>query len=459
MIRKKKKVVYTRVSSDQQSLEMQLEAAKPYIKEYNPDEIVRLNDHGVSALKNKLEQRPALKELLDLIRNDEVDTLIVYQRDRLAREFYEYLEIILLIYTHKVKVIFTATGHLPFNHDIESGIHSEGLFGMLSQIEGMNITNRTKDAFEKAPHSILGYIVDRDENKKTYSINPEYKHIIQALYTDCLAAKSSKDLIALFLRYKKQFGRTEADVLNILVRPFYAGYFKMHGEYQRLEYVPPIITLDVFKKVQNHLQNLIPNLDLYSLTNSKMPLFIPKCHVCCEPLLLSRGLENDILKCKKHRKIRIGIDVMNALATEVVTEALDDTNFEHLESIALTVLYKSKKSLESQRASIQKKYDEIQWKVFTELNFARDKELVHEHLNSISNISDEYQNLAERQAVIEKRIVEVKHLVELVAEKMKIEFNEFHEILIPGFIKEIFVHDGYVNFELYSSDFNNHKTG
>ncbi|TYS54722.1 recombinase family protein [Rossellomorea marisflavi] len=111
---------------------MQLEAAKPYIKEYNPDEIVRLNDHGVSALKNKLEQRPALKELLDLIRNDEVDTLIDYQRDRLAREFYEYLEIILLIYTHKVKVIFTATGHLPFNHDIESGIHSEGLFGILS---------------------------------------------------------------------------------------------------------------------------------------------------------------------------------------------------------------------------------------------------------------------------------------------------------------------------------------
>ncbi|MGD7048583.1 hypothetical protein FZC83_07170 [Rossellomorea marisflavi] len=155
----------------------------------------------------------------------------------------------------------------------------------------MNITNRTKDAFEKAPHSILGYRVDRDENKKTYSINPEYKHIIQALYTDCLAAKNSQDLIALFLRYEKQFGRTEADVLNILVRPFYAGYFKMHGEFQRLEYVPPIITLDVFKKVQNHLQNLIPNLNLNSLTNSKMPLYVPKCHVCCEPLLSGLGMD------------------------------------------------------------------------------------------------------------------------------------------------------------------------
>ncbi|WP_281202989.1 recombinase family protein [Cytobacillus kochii] len=110
---------------------MQFEAAKPFIKDYHPDEIIYLSDVGVSATKKKLEERSKMQELLELIRNEKVDTLIVYQRDRLARDFYEYLESILLIYTSKVKVIFTATGHLPFNfnHDLESGIFSEGVFG------------------------------------------------------------------------------------------------------------------------------------------------------------------------------------------------------------------------------------------------------------------------------------------------------------------------------------------
>ncbi|SEP61676.1 hypothetical protein SAMN05216232_0363 [Virgibacillus subterraneus] len=47
MIIKGKVVVYTRVSSDQQNLEMQLEAAKPFTKDFHPDEVIYLNDHPI----------------------------------------------------------------------------------------------------------------------------------------------------------------------------------------------------------------------------------------------------------------------------------------------------------------------------------------------------------------------------------------------------------------------------
>jgi site-specific DNA recombinase len=61
----KLKVLYARVSSDQQSLDMQLEAAKPFIKDYHPDEIIYLCDDGVSATKKKLEERQKCKNCLN----------------------------------------------------------------------------------------------------------------------------------------------------------------------------------------------------------------------------------------------------------------------------------------------------------------------------------------------------------------------------------------------------------
>ncbi|WP_079504486.1 recombinase family protein [Mesobacillus jeotgali] len=455
---KKKVVVYARVSSDQQSLDMQLEAAKPYRKKYHPDEILILSDDGVSAMKNKIEERPALQELLNLIRNDLVDTIIVYQRDRLAREFYEYLEIILLIYTHKVKVIFTATGHLPFNHDIESGIHSEGLFGMMSQIEGMSITNRTRDAFEKAPHSIFGYIVEKSGSKKTYTINQKYKDVIQNLYNDCLSAKNGREFIELLLKYKKLIGRKDSDVFNILVRPFYAGYVRVRGEYERLDYVPPIVSLGIFKDVHEHLQKLVPNLNLNTLRGSDMPLFTPKCHICQQPLSKSNTLDNN-LKCKKHKKIVISIEDLNSLIMDVVNDAFKRTNLDQLEKKALALLLKSHANLKVEKENLQARFEQLQLELFTEVNFAKDEKKVNDYLDSLNTLQNEYHGLAEKEAIIKKRISEAKFLVQLIAEKLELEVSQYQDLLIRTFIKEVVVHNGYVDFEIYYSEFYDHKTG
>jgi site-specific DNA recombinase len=456
----KLKVVYARVSSEQQNLDMQLEAAKPFIKDYHPDEIIYLSDDGVSATKKKLEERPKMQELLELIRNEQVDTLIVYQRDRLARDFYEYLEIILLIYTYKVNVIFTATGHLPFNHDLESGMFSEGVFGMLSQIEGMNIANRTGDAFQKAPHSIFGYIVERSGSSKTYTVNPEYKAIIKKLYKDCLSIKTSKDLIELLLRYKSIIKRKETDVFNILIRPFYAGYVEVNGNYERLSDVPAIITLDQFKEIQEKLNELAPNLNLSTLKNDKMPSVVPRCHKCNEPLVPSNYLETDLLKCKKHKKVFIRREVFDSLIDEVMTDTIKNTNLNQIEEQTLATLQRLQSTIANKKAGIQRNFEQVQMKMLTQLNFAKEKGLVYEMEHTLFNLQDEYRKLVENEVKIEKLSSEVGQLVNVVIRKLEaLPFNEYREIVIKSFIKDAIVHDGYVNFELYYSDFYRSNAG
>jgi site-specific DNA recombinase len=448
-----KVVVYTRVSSDQQSLEMQLEAAKPFVKDYQPDEVIYLNDPGVSATKKKIEERPKLKKLLEMIKNFEVDTLIVYQRDRLARDFYEYLEIILVIYTYKVTVIFTATGHLPFNHDLETGIFSEGVFGMMSQIEGMNIVNRTKDAFQKAPHSIFGYIVSKNNGAKTYTINPKYKTTIKQLYKDCQSITDAKELIELLLNYKKLINRKEIDVFNILIRPFYSGHVEVNGVFEKLDKVPEIITIEEFKKVQDKLRQLVPNLNLGTLKDGEMPLTIPKCHICNEGLVPSNSLENTVLKCKRHPKVYIQTNTFNLLIDEVLDDVFKHTNLAQIDKQTLTTLQKLQSFISAKKDGIQKEFDQVQWKLFTEINFAKEKNRVNKMNHTLKMLQDEFQMVIENEIKIENQIEDVTQLVNLVVSKLNIEIKEYRELMIRCFVKDVTIHEGYANFELYYSDF------
>lgn len=453
MINTGKVVVYTRVSSDQQNLEMQLEAAKPYVKGYHPDEVIYLNDDGVSATKKKMEERPKLKELLELIKNGQVDTLIVYQRDRLARDFYEYLEIILLIYTFKVKVIFTATGHLPFNHDLKSGLLSEGVFGMMSQLEGMNIVNRTKDAFQKAPHSIFGYLVDKANGKRTYTINPKYKTTIKHLYRDCLTISNAKDLIELLLKYKKLFNRKESDVFNILTRPFYAGHVEINGFFEPLDNVPEIISIEDFKMVQEKLKQLVPNYNLDTLKNDEKLVIAPKCHICNEEMVPSNALENNILRCKRHRKVFIQTDTLNSLIDEVLDDVFEHTNLDLIDKLTLNTLYRVQSFIQEKKSVIQKEFEQFQWKLLTETNFAKEKSKVNEIRDILDSLQNEFLMFMEYEMKLENKMKDTKQLVNCISGKLDLEINEYRELKIRSFIKDISIHEGYANFELYYSDF------
>jgi len=77
----KKTVVYARTSTKKQNYELQLEAAKPFLRGIQEENLTFIVDHGAPAT-SKLK---GLQQLIDLIKKGQVDTLIIYKRDRLIR--------------------------------------------------------------------------------------------------------------------------------------------------------------------------------------------------------------------------------------------------------------------------------------------------------------------------------------------------------------------------------------
>ncbi|WRP06587.1 recombinase family protein [Rossellomorea aquimaris] len=129
--------VYARTSSKKQNFVLQIEAASPYLKGIEPENLFYFVDEGVSGSSQPVE----LQKLLDLIRNDQIDTLVVYDRSRLTTSVETYLQLINLIDRHQVRVIFAATGH---NYRLVD-IYTEGLNVLMKKIEGINLSNRIKE--------------------------------------------------------------------------------------------------------------------------------------------------------------------------------------------------------------------------------------------------------------------------------------------------------------------------
>lgn len=104
--------IYTRVSSDQgleqdfNSLDAQREAAEAYIKSQAHEgwRLIRdrFDDGGFSGGSM---ERPALQELLNRVREERVDIIVVYKVDRLTRSLADFAKLVELFDVHKVSFV------------------------------------------------------------------------------------------------------------------------------------------------------------------------------------------------------------------------------------------------------------------------------------------------------------------------------------------------------------------
>lgn len=184
---------YGRVSSAAQSLELQLSAAKKYLESKglngNEDFVIELTDHDVSATKLKMKDRLKLMELLRLIQEGKVKKVIVYKRDRLARNFYEFVDITRIFIKYNVEVIYTASNEPPFRNKLAL----EAFYGMFGQMEGENIRTRISDVRKQFPTSIFGYKRMKEEKQVYYVVNEEKRESIVSLFTDFSKIKDEEE--------------------------------------------------------------------------------------------------------------------------------------------------------------------------------------------------------------------------------------------------------------------------
>lgn len=100
-------VLYTRVSTlqqvDKDSLKIQESMLRSYCKAHNYKVVKLCTDAGISAKKDNF--RPALKELIDLVKSKKVQVVLVTKIDRISRSLKDLLDLIYLFHENNAAFI------------------------------------------------------------------------------------------------------------------------------------------------------------------------------------------------------------------------------------------------------------------------------------------------------------------------------------------------------------------
>jgi len=186
----------------------------------------------VSARKNKLDERPQMKQLMTDIRNGKIGKLLVYKRDRLARKVDEHLELYKLFKQHKVEVHFIAENEPPMRFDI-FGELIELFVGVMSQREGEQINMRIADtkiskflSGEMIGNLPYGYFADKEKTKIVK--NDSELDVVKVIYKEWNSDRyNNTEKLATYLRDKgiKRGAKdwTSNNIIDLLTNPIYMG--------------------------------------------------------------------------------------------------------------------------------------------------------------------------------------------------------------------------------------------
>jgi len=201
--KQKKKIycaIYTRKSTsegldqDFTTLDVQRESAENYIASQKSEGWIALqeqyNDGGFTGANM---ERPALKKLLDAIKNHTVDCVVVYKVDRLSRSLLDFSRLLEFFDKHNVTFV-SVTQH--FNTNSSMGRLTLNILLSFAQFERELISERTKDKMGAARkrgqwlggRPPLGFDVDKE--RKRLIINPEESKLIKKIFNIYLEVKS-----------------------------------------------------------------------------------------------------------------------------------------------------------------------------------------------------------------------------------------------------------------------------
>ncbi|MDR6553970.1 recombinase family protein [Paenibacillus qinlingensis] len=320
-------VAYYRSSSELQ--EDSVGTQQFYAMQYCSNNMILIDnevqDEFVSASLVPLIKRN-LSKVIEGIKKGEVNTLILYKRDRLARDVVEYMDIYSVLRKYNVQVHFTASHEAPMRYD-EMGEFYELIMAGLGQHEGEQIKRRISEArsatFQKGKHKgnlPYGYVV----NKKTGKIEASSfaKKDIELIFSELLSEKytslhklslflKNNNILKLQLKESKKFNpHWHAKAIEDLVsNPMYMGMRQMNfngklEHYTDKDYV--IINVEDWLQAQDILQKMREgNLRTKRPKGSFLFDGIIICGVCKKPLKTLMRQRVDVwvgvYECKEHK--------------------------------------------------------------------------------------------------------------------------------------------------------------
>jgi len=263
--------IYTRVSTDTQaekefsSCEAQEEKIRAFIKSQNNWKVFKVySDPGYTGANLN---RPALQELLEDIKQGNIDIVLVYKIDRLTRSPKDFYQLIELFEKYNVSFISITE---RFDTSTPAGRLLRNIMLTFAQFERELASERTKDKMlERAKKGLwngglvpYGY---KRENKRLV-VNPKEAEVVKLIYeiyiTSSSLSKVYKELKARNIRNRHNKYFTKSHLENILRNIVYTGKVKYSGKvYQGIHEL--IISEELFNLAQQVHKKKVRKLRLY----------------------------------------------------------------------------------------------------------------------------------------------------------------------------------------------------
>jgi|GEM_PF-6106545 len=444
----KKDVFYYRVSTMQQSLEMQMSASERFRKELAPSEYVVLTELGYSANKLSIDKRPVLQELMDMIKANQIRTIYLYDRSRLARNFYEYMMILSLLYQYNVELVFTTTesSYQTFSEDLMI----EGLYAIIADEEGRNISRRIEDFHSLTPNKKYGYLVDKASKGYQYGKNPMLREDIHTLFDEVKSINSHQAFL-IFLNKATRLTRKPAlHILQMIQDSFYAAHSKRGEIYTVLEYVEPYISLEEHKQIQLQLSSII-NVVLREVNDSHLDNFHPPYCGECENQMefkAAKAQKESYYICSKSNHERISVKAYNEQILTIAMKILTHLNIHELEKKVLQELVNKKDELRFQQDSLYQQNRKMQYEV-VELT---DKTEISVHAETLEEIQRQLFTLEKQLIEYELYEKHIHHIVDLYHVP---EFKKRKDLigLTHFFIGNVFLDKEVLDIEIFYSSY------
>lgn len=222
-------------------------------------------DEGVSAATL---QRPGLRALLEDIRQDKIDVVLVHRLDRLTRSLFDLPDLLPLFSVQGVKLV-SATQ--PIDTHTPSGRLALHILTSFAEFERQIIGERTRDKLAatrrqgrwQGTGTPLGYTVDHAQH---LVVAPPAAELVKDIFRRYLALDTMAELMAWIVqrgittkRWVTRDGKVRGGqpmdrttVYRILNNRMYIGEALFQGEWHGGIY-PPIIDLDLWRAVQEKL--------------------------------------------------------------------------------------------------------------------------------------------------------------------------------------------------------------
>ena len=275
--------IYTRVSTeygleqDFNSLDAQYEASSAYIRSQAHAGWAllreRYDDGGFSGGST---DRPALQRLLNDVRAEKLDVIVVYKVDRLTRSLADFAKLVELFDKHNVSFVSVTQ---QFNTTTSMGRLTLNVLLSFAQFEREVTSERIRDKIAASKRkglwvggmTPLGY----DTKDRKITINKEEAERVRLIFRSYLKAGSLNRLlielreqnIRTKLR-KRKIGKTvggapftRSPLAYLLRNRFYIGEVNFKGEVLKGEQ-PAIVDRSLFEAVQRKLERQLNNQNL-----------------------------------------------------------------------------------------------------------------------------------------------------------------------------------------------------